>query len=333
MTRVRIGIASWNTADLLDRCLRALPGAVSGLDADIVVVDNASSDDSAEMVRRHPDVTLITNDANVGYARAMNQALMHHTAGELPEVLIALNPDTVPPPGSLRALVECLLADPAVGLVAPRLVNEDGSLQHSVYAFPSPLLTFIVCTVPWRLQRGPLARHWWLEGRAPHDRAGDIDWAIGAVHVMRASALATPPYCERWFMYAEDMDLCWRLHLAGWRRRLEPAVEITHVANASGRQAWGEGRTQRWWEASYDWYRLRRGVPAVHRWATMNTLGAGKMLGQARLRRRVQGARAPAETTNRIAELSAVMPTHRAMRRAPALAYLPESETEALQDD
>jgi GT2 family glycosyltransferase len=226
VTRVQIGIVSWNTAVLLDRCLAALPSAAEGLDFDVVVVDNHSSDASVEMARQHPGVTMLANEHNVGYARAMNQALEHTFPGEHPEVLIALNPDTEPSPGSLTQLVALLLVDPAVGLVVPKLINQDGSLQHSVYRFPSPLLTFIVCAVPRFLQRGRLARRWWLEGRTPHNEAVDIDWAIGAVHVIRSAALSEPfPYCERWFMYVEDLAMSTRTERgsAPYRQRVGTA--------------------------------------------------------------------------------------------------------------
>src|SRR5690349_19802703 len=133
MTDVRVGIVTWNTAECLGACLDALPAALAGLDAEIVVVDNASSDDSAAIAERHPGVRVVRNPDNRGYARAMNQAL--HGPGA--EFLIALNPDTRCPPGSLAALVQFLRDHADVGLVAPRLLNDDGSLQHSVHRFPS----------------------------------------------------------------------------------------------------------------------------------------------------------------------------------------------------
>jgi N-acetylglucosaminyl-diphospho-decaprenol L-rhamnosyltransferase len=322
--RVRVGILSWNTAALLDKCLSALPAAAAGLDFDVVVVDNHSDDDSVAVARRHEGVTVVANDENTGYARGMNQALGHEGDGPAPDVLIALNPDTVAPPGSLTELVARLEADAALGLVVPQLRNEDGSLQHSVYRFPSPLITLVICLVPLRLQRGRLARQWWLEGRVPHDEACDIDWAIGAVHAIRTSALdGELPYCERWFMYVEDLDLCWRLSQRRWRCRLEPSARVMHVGNAAGAQAWGSGRTARWWQATYDWYRFRRGTPAVRRYATVNTLGVAFLLARAKLHRRLRGARTPADTEGRITDLGQILPTHVTMARHSATAFIP----------
>ena len=274
--QVRVGIVTWNTAELLDRCLTALPAALAGLDAEVVVVDNDSADGSAEVAARAPLVRLVRNPTNVGYARAMNQAL----AGTDAQVLIALNPDTEPPPGSLSLLVERLLSEPDLGLVAPRLVGAHGHLQHSVYRFPSPAVTAAVCLVPPRWQRSWIGRRFWLEGSAPHDRSTDVDWSIGAVHVIRAAALdGRLPYDERWFMYVEDIELCWWLAQHGWRRRLEADVTITHVGNASGAQAWGASRPARYYAATYDWYARDRGAGAARRWALSNTLGVTLCLG------------------------------------------------------
>jgi GT2 family glycosyltransferase len=267
VTRVRVGIVSWNTAPLLDRCLAALPAALAGVDAEVRVVDNASSDGSADVAARH-GVEVVCNPENVGYAAAMNQAL----AGDGVDVLVALNPDTEPAPGTLATLVERLLADPDLGLVVPRLVYADGRLQHSVFRFPSPRQAAAVLLVSPHRLRGEHGRRWWADGYHPHDRATDIDWAIGAVHVLRAEALRGDPYDERWFMYVEDVDCCWRLARRGWRRRLEADVEIVHVSNAAGALAWGDERTRRWTIATYDWYLRTFGRSALRRWAAVHSL-------------------------------------------------------------
>lgn len=274
MIRVRVGIVSWNTADLLQRCLDSLPQALKGLEAEIVVVDNDSWDGSADVARRHSGVAVVENSTNVGYAAAMNQALQGAGAAGGPAALIALNPDTVLPPESLTRLVKVLQSDPSVGLVVPKLVNPDGSTQHSVYRFPSPVVSAVAGILPIRWQVGWIADRWWLEVGANHERPSDVDWAIGAVHVIRASAVeGQRPYNERWFMYVEDLELCWRLREAGWRRRLEPSIVVTHVGNASGSQAWGGERTAKWLGATYDWYRLCRGRVAVRLWAATNIIG------------------------------------------------------------
>lgn len=272
---VRVGIVSWNTADLLEGCLNALPAAFGERSFEVVVVDNASSDGSADVAGRVPAVRVVRNSENVGYARAMNQAL---SGSECP-FLLALNPDTLPPPGSLARLVEALEADPDVALAAPRLVNPDGSLQHSVYRFPSVRLAFAVACLPLPLHGGALGRRFWLEGHAPHDTRQTVDWAIGAVHCIRAAALPEgPPYRERWFMYVEDLDLSWRLRQRGWSTLFVPEIEVMHVGNAAGDQAWGTTRTARWLDATYDWYVLERGLVPAWIWAAVSSAGAAGKL-------------------------------------------------------
>lgn len=269
MAAVRVGIVSWNTAALLDRCLAALPAALGGLDAEVVVVDNASDDDSVSVAERR-GARVIRNPTNVGYGRAMNQAL----DGSAAPFLVALNPDTEPGPGVLEALVARVEADPAVGLVSPRLLNLDGTDQHSVYRFPSPTVAVAVAFAPKAVQRRGIGCRYWLEGFADHHRCVDVDWSIGAVHVIRAAALAgRRPYSERWFMYVEDLELCWRLREHGWRRRLEGDLTVAHVGNAAGATKWGATRTSRWLEATYDWYRSARGRPAMTAWAAANISG------------------------------------------------------------
>jgi len=267
---VRVGVVSYNTATLLPAALDALPAALDGLAAEVVVVDNASTDGSADLLTPRAGIRLVRNGENVGYARAMNVAL---AGGD--DVLIALNPDTVAAPGSLRRLVECLLRTPDVGLVVPRLVGPDGAVQHSAHRFPTVRLALVTGFLPPRWRRGAIGRRLWLEGSAPHDRPADLDWAIGAVHVVRAIALGgAAPYDERWFMYAEDMELCWRLRRAGWRVLLEPSAQVVHIGNAAGAATWSTlAREERWLDATYDWYVSARGVSAARTWAAANVAG------------------------------------------------------------
>ena len=301
---VRVGIVSWNTADLLDACLDALPAALGALDAEVVVVDNASSDGSADAADGHADVVVVRNQENVGYARGMNRAL----AGTDARALIALNPDTAPPPGSLERLVRRLDAEAGLGVVVPRLANTDGSVQHSVYRFPSLRVAAALSLLPARLH-GLVGRKLWLEGHAPHTRSTDIDWAIGAVHCIRAAAITGPVYSERSFMYAEDLELCWRLHQAGWRIALDADVVVPHVANAAGAQAWGSGRTARWLDPTYDWYADARGDRQARVWALINVVGAGTKLASNRLIAKVNRRRAP-EVWPRVVQFRELLPLH-----------------------
>lgn len=274
---VHVGIVSFNTADLLDRCLAALGEALAGLAATVTVVDNASGDGSADIAARRPGIRVVRNERNVGYARAMNQALGSAAAG----VLVALNPDSVPGPGSLARLVEALASQAKAGLVVPRLANEDGSLQHSVFRFPSVAHALVtgLWPMPWR--GGAVGRRWWLVGHAPHDRPVSIDWALGAVHVIRTAALADPthPYSERSFMYAEDLEMCWSMRRRGWEVRLEPAAQVVHVGNVAAGALWGpQERESRVLDENYAWYVAARGRARARAWALANCAGSAAKL-------------------------------------------------------
>lgn len=283
--RVRVGIVSWNTAALLGQCLDGLPAALEGIDAEVVVVDNASCDDSAAVAAAYPGVRVVRNAGNLGYARGMNQAL----AGTEAEVLVALNPDTRLPPGSLITLVGRLMADPGLGLVAPTLVGLDGVPQWSARRFPSLSVAAATCLLPARWQTGRVGHHFGLEWAGQPATPTDVDWAIGAVHVIRARALAgRPPYDERWFMYVEDLELCWWLAQRGWRRRFEADVTISHIGNAAGGQAWGDDYMGRCYDALYDWDRCERGGAHARAWAALNTIRVASRAMFATLARRPQ---------------------------------------------
>jgi len=265
---VRVGIVSWNTADLLDRALASLPDALGGLSAEVVVVDNASSDTSVEVARRHRGVTVVANESNVGYALAMNAAL----EGSPARALIALNPDTEAPPSSLEKLVRTLDENPRAGMVSPTLVGSDGVPQRSVYPFPGVLQALETGFVPRKWRRDANASVG-SSVRRLHQR-----WTVGAVHCIRKAALeGQPPYSTRWFMYAEDLELCWRLEKHGWHNLLREDVTVVHLGNASATQRWGEGAGLELKSLPniYEWLWSDRSAFQARAAALFNFLGVG----------------------------------------------------------
>jgi GT2 family glycosyltransferase len=302
---LRVGIVSWNTAEPLARCLSSLPAALDGVAAEIVVVDNDSADDSVDRAGIHPEVRVIRNDENEGYARAMNRALADTTA----PLLVALNPDTVLPAGSLRSLAEALLEEPDLGLVVPQLHSEDGTVQHSVNRFPSVALTLAASLLPAARHEQHEGVRWWVPGTSTHARDQDVDWGIGAVHVIRAAALGgTPPYSERWFMYVEDLDLCWRLAKAGWRRRLIATTAVTHTGGAATTQSeWADDPAMRWLPCSYDFYARAHSRPAARVWAATNALA---LLGWATIGL-IRPGLLPFQSSERRALVRAIVPMRR----------------------
>ncbi len=256
---VYVVVVSWNTAALLDRCLTALaPDVSSGL-ATVVVVDNGSADGSPALVtERHPWASLVAAGGNVGYGPAVN--LGARTASVPPPPwLVAANADVAVERGALAALVAIGEAHAAVGVVAPRLLLDDGSTQHHVHPFPS-LRAVAAVHVPGaadRLRGGAL-----LEGRWDPDVAREVDWTHGALLLVRRSAFdAVGGFSADQWLYAEDLDLCWRLRRAGWRTRYVPGARVLHAVSAATTQAWSDDATRedRKQAAAYRWMRAAYG--------------------------------------------------------------------------
>jgi GT2 family glycosyltransferase len=225
---VEIIIVSYNTRAELDACLSSLAGAKPACLARIVVVDNASSDGSADMVRsRWPDVDLLPLVRNVGFGAANNLALRKCRH---PYALL-LNSDTVVPPGAVDKLRERMLAR-AAAAAGPRLVGETGRPEVSFGAMLTP---FSELVQRWRVRVASRPGHWAAAGLARH-LAGErfVDWVSGACMLLETQAAgAVGFFDERFFMYEEDVDLCASLRAAGGRVLFTTAAEIVHLRGRS----------------------------------------------------------------------------------------------------
>jgi N-acetylglucosaminyl-diphospho-decaprenol L-rhamnosyltransferase len=253
---VTVAVVSWNTRELLGECLRSLEADVRGERAAVWVVDNASSDGSAELVRDEMTwATLIASDENLGFGRAINLVARRTTT---PWLAVA-NADVAVEPGALETLLAAADRDWAAGAIAPRLVLPNGRTQHSVYSFPTvpyalALNLALPRVVPGLGDRLAIIGHW------NADRPRRVPWAIGAFLLVRREAWdAAGGFDERQWMYAEDLDLGWRLHLAGWHTRYEPRAIVRHHGAASTAQAWGDDRLARTQRSAYGWMLTRRG--------------------------------------------------------------------------
>jgi len=224
-------IVNWNTRNLLDACLASVYASTGDLGLEVFVVDNASTDGSAAMVReRYPQVRLVENTDNRGFAAANNQALALARGRHV----LLLNSDTEVAPDAIATLVAFMDAHPRAGAVGPLLLNADGSLQPSCHPVLTPWREF------WRLlfldRLLPLAtypmRHWDRETPRP------VEVIKGACLLLRAAALVqVGPLDERYFIYTEEMDLCARLLAAGWTNHWEPRAHVVHHGEGSTRQA------------------------------------------------------------------------------------------------
>lgn len=243
-------VVSYNTAGLLRGCLASLRRCT--LPLRIVVVDNASADDSVTMVwNRFPEVQLIANAQNVGYAAANNQGLralglsLPFSGADAPapdpalgrglRFVLLLNPDTVVREGALEALVAFMEAHPQVGAAGPRLLNPDGSIQENAFTFPTLWMSFFdFFPLHGRLY------HSRLNGRYPQthgDRPFPIDHPLGACLLLRCAALSQVGLLdEGYWIYVEEVDLCYRLKQAGWQVYHVPQAEVVHYGGQSTRQ-------------------------------------------------------------------------------------------------
>jgi len=223
-------IVSFNSAAYLPDCLRSLRS--EGV-ADVVVVDNASSDGSVAAVRRaDPEARIVEAGANLGFGSAANRGV----ETTLSPYLLVMNPDTVVEPGTVKALSEALDRDPGLAVVGPRMENLDGTLYPSVRRFPDLTVAFGHAFLGLVWPANPYTRRYRMLDWA-HDRgAADVDWVSGACFLVRRAAFdVVGGFDEAYFMYVEDVDLCWRLGRAGWRIGYEPAGRVVHALGGSSR--------------------------------------------------------------------------------------------------
>jgi GT2 family glycosyltransferase len=223
-------VVSYNTRQMTLDCLTSLYADLGTLPAEVFVVDNASTDGSVDAIRAHfPYVHIIANAKNVGFGAANNQA-MKLARGEF---ILLLNSDAFPKPGAIPTLVETLRMRPDVGVVGPRLLNRDGSLQVSCFKFPSPGRAWLEnLWLSTLFSRHPVIgdyRRW------PHDTLKEVEWAIGACLLVRRTLVEQiGGFDEIFFMYAEESDWQLRMSRAGWRILFTPAAQVTHLGGASG---------------------------------------------------------------------------------------------------
>ncbi|MFL6209368.1 MAG: glycosyltransferase family 2 protein [Pyrinomonadaceae bacterium] len=241
---VSIIIVNWNGGELLRKCVRSIAQAPPGVAYDIVVVDNASADDSvswlrsAEIAALLPGVTLhvIENAENVGFSRANNQAIAYSHA----PLLFLLNPDTEVKPGAIDTLVATLRADAHIGATGPRLLNTDGTLQHSVWRNPPTPWEIVVTGVGlWRLLPRRLRGRLLLGGHWDHATQRAVPMLFGAAILARREMIdAVGGLDERFHMYGEDNEWCLRITRAGWLLVFEPAAEVVHHGGQFSLQRW-----------------------------------------------------------------------------------------------
>ena len=275
MPDLGIVIVNWNTSEFLRRCLETVYASQGDFSYRVVVVDNASADDSVSMVARHfPQVELIANAENIGYPRGNNVGLRRlgyvgvgHVAVDAPRYALLLNPDTELPADALRDMIAFMDARPDVGVAGPKLVLEDGSLDLACRrGFPTPLVSFYHYSGLARLF--PRNRRF---GRynmtfAHEDDELEVDSVVGAYMQVRKAAIEQVGLLdESFFMYGEDIDWAFRVKQAGYKVWYHPAVTVRHIKRAASRKS---AKAQfEFWRAMLIFYRKhfrRRTILPVH---------------------------------------------------------------------
>jgi GT2 family glycosyltransferase len=232
--QLSIIIVNWNTRDLLDQCLASVDQTAGELGIELIVVDNASNDGSSQMVRdQYPKVKLVQNHENSGFARANNQGISESTG----MYILLLNSDTVVKPGALQNLLEFMDVHPEAGAASACLLNADGSLQYS--CSPAPSLSREV----QRMLHFPGVRPdgYYPMGGWDRSQPREVEAILGACMLLRREVLSQVGLMdEDYFMYSEEVDLCYRIRQAGWRIYWVPQSQVIHFGGQSTRQASSE---------------------------------------------------------------------------------------------
>ncbi len=231
-----IVIVNYNTRDLLRDCLRSVLASEGSLTYEVIVVDNCSTDGSAEMVRQEfPVVQLIASPVNGGYAYANNLGFREAQG----RYLLLLNPDTVLPPTALGDMLRFMDEHPEAGVAGPKLVLADGSLDLACRrSFPTLDVAFYrLIGLSKRYPHSPRFNRYNL-GYLDPDELAEVDSVVGAFMWIRREALEQAGLLdERFFAYGEDLDLCYRIKVDnGWKVFYNPAVVVTHYKGQSMRQ-------------------------------------------------------------------------------------------------
>jgi len=232
---VSVIVVNWNTRDLLRECLASVVAQMGEVALELLVVDNASTDGSAEMVRQEfPQARLWVNAENRGFAAANNQAIAQAQG----RYLFLLNSDAYLWPGALQALRDFLDAHPEAAVVGPKVLNPDGTTQPSCFRFPTAWDVF--CEMAFLSALFPGSPLFNRRGMGGFDRrtVREVDWVLGAAMAVRREwAERVGGLDEGYFVYAEELDWCRRIRGAGGRIFFFPGAEVVHYGGVSKARA------------------------------------------------------------------------------------------------
>jgi N-acetylglucosaminyl-diphospho-decaprenol L-rhamnosyltransferase len=231
--KLGVVLVTYQSAEDLPAFLESLPAAVGSHPYDLVVVDNASSDASVALAEK-AGAPVTRNATNVGLSAANNQGAAQTNA----DWLLVVNPDTRLPPDSISRLIAAGAADAQVGCVGPAIRDLDGRDYPTGRRFPSPGVGIVHALLGPVWPDNPATRAYYGRHNRPPDEVSSVDWVSGSCMVFRREAFdAVGGFDSGYFMYFEEVDICMRLHRAGWNVVLEPSVTIVHREGGSVRHA------------------------------------------------------------------------------------------------
>ena len=232
-TDVSIIIVNWNTCQITCACLESIYQQAPGLAYEVIVVDNASEDESVrEIEKRYPEVVLIKNRENRGFAGANNQGLERAKS----EYVLLLNSDTLVLADAIEKTVAFMKGHPDVGVCGCRVLNPDKTMQATCFMYPS-LLNMLI-SVSYMNKLFPRSRVFGREQMTGWERddVRDVEVVTGCFMLVRTELIRqVGPMDDTFFMYGEETDWCYRFRQAGWRIAFTPAAEIIHLGGGSTR--------------------------------------------------------------------------------------------------
>ncbi|MFH1598270.1 MAG: glycosyltransferase family 2 protein [Patescibacteria group bacterium] len=221
MKKLSIIIVTYNSSHFIKKCLRSIYDSLNNLDNEIIVIDNTSTDDTLNIVRQYKAVKIIENRENFGFAKAVNQGIRMSEG----QIVLLLNPDTIVLNNAIEKAVDYLNQHKEIGILGCKIKNNDGTPQPSCGRFPVKILDLVI-------DRTPVLR--WLDrylyrSRSFYQKPQYPDWVVGSFFLFRRAIAEKISYFdERYFMYTEDVDFCYRAQREGYRVGYFPGAEIIH---------------------------------------------------------------------------------------------------------
>jgi GT2 family glycosyltransferase len=255
--KLSILIVNTNSGEMLTDCLESIYETVKTKPFEVIVVDNNSQDGSEDAaLKRFPKMRLIKNDFNNWFTGGTNQALEESRG----EYLLCLNPDTICHPHAIDGMMKFMEEHSSAGLVGPKLLNGDGTLQPSCRNFLTSRRLILQHIFPWR--KAPNSwRKWAVFEYWDHDETMEVDWIIGACILLPRKAVEEVGLKDEGYpIFHEETDWCYQLRKAGWETWFLHDLEVTHFGSTTVSKLWGKGLVLEFYKGKHRFIRKQYGV-------------------------------------------------------------------------